>query len=282
MKDMTLSPEMKETVRKAQIDEETGAILYGYLGRKQKDEKNRKVFSQMSSDEKAHAAVWKGITGEDVVPKGSHILFLKILTVIFGFTFVVKMMQKDERVGRERYGMMCHELPQAARMLEDERSHENILYNMLDEERLHYVGAMVLGLNDALVELTGAIAGVTFALANSHDRNHNGNFRNPVHGGFQLSGGAGRGECRGTEVQCLYRGGVSGDRGPAGASLSLISSPYVCGCICGNDCDRHAYHTVFQLLHIRGKGRAIPQTVSGNGPDIFVSCCYFVYYWHTG
>ena len=36
MKDMTLSPEMKGTVRKAQIDEETGAILYGYLGRKQK------------------------------------------------------------------------------------------------------------------------------------------------------------------------------------------------------------------------------------------------------
>ena len=46
---------MKETVRNAQIDEETGAILYGYLGRKQKDEKNRKVFSQMSSDEKASA-----------------------------------------------------------------------------------------------------------------------------------------------------------------------------------------------------------------------------------
>jgi len=38
---------------------------------------------------------------------------------------------------------------------------------MLDEERLHYVGAMVLGLNDALVELTGALAGVTFALANT-------------------------------------------------------------------------------------------------------------------
>ena len=45
--------------------------------------------------------------------------------------------------------------------------HEKELYNMLDEERLHYIGAMVLGLNDALVELTGAIAGVTFALANT-------------------------------------------------------------------------------------------------------------------
>lgn len=167
MKDMTLSAEMVSTVRKAQIDEETGAIIYGYLGEKQKDEKNRKIFSQMASDEKAHATVWRGITGEQVTPRGCHIWLLKILTVILGFTFVVKMMQKDERVGQERYEEMKKELPQAAKMMEDERAHENVLYNMLDEERLHYVGAMVLGLNDALVELTGAIAGVTFALANT-------------------------------------------------------------------------------------------------------------------
>jgi VIT1/CCC1 family predicted Fe2+/Mn2+ transporter len=38
---------------------------------------------------------------------------------------------------------------------------------MLDEERLQYVGAIVLGLNDALVELTGTIAGLTFALTNT-------------------------------------------------------------------------------------------------------------------
>jgi VIT1/CCC1 family predicted Fe2+/Mn2+ transporter len=42
-----------------------------------------------------------------------------------------------------------------------------MLIGMLDEERLNYVGAMVLGLNDALVELTGAIAGFTFALADT-------------------------------------------------------------------------------------------------------------------
>ena len=38
---------------------------------------------------------------------------------------------------------------------------------MLDEERLHYVGSMVLGLNDALVELTGTLAGLTLALQNN-------------------------------------------------------------------------------------------------------------------
>ena len=38
---------------------------------------------------------------------------------------------------------------------------------MLDEERLQYVGSMVLGLNDALVELTGSLAGFTFAMQNT-------------------------------------------------------------------------------------------------------------------
>jgi VIT1/CCC1 family predicted Fe2+/Mn2+ transporter len=39
--------------------------------------------------------------------------------------------------------------------------------SMIDEERLHFVGSIVLGLNDALVELTGTIGGFTFALANN-------------------------------------------------------------------------------------------------------------------
>ncbi len=38
---------------------------------------------------------------------------------------------------------------------------------MLDEERLQFVGSMVLGMNDALVELTGTLAGLTFALQNN-------------------------------------------------------------------------------------------------------------------
>ena len=38
---------------------------------------------------------------------------------------------------------------------------------MLDEERLRYIGSVVLGLNDALIELTGALAGLTLALQNT-------------------------------------------------------------------------------------------------------------------
>jgi VIT1/CCC1 family predicted Fe2+/Mn2+ transporter len=111
--------------------------------------------------------VWKGISKQQSRPRGAYLFFMKLLTVVLGFTFVVKTMQKVEQINGDAYDKMKEQLPQAAAMLADERRHEQNLYGMLDEERLHYVGAMVLGLNDALVELTGAIAGVTFALANT-------------------------------------------------------------------------------------------------------------------
>ena len=41
---------------------------------------------------------------------------------------------------------------------------EEKLIEMIDEERLQYMGSVVLGLNDALVEFTGALAGFTLAL----------------------------------------------------------------------------------------------------------------------
>ena len=57
--------------------------------------------------------------------------------------------------------------PEIEQIVAQEKAHEEALVDMLDEERLNYTGAMVLGLNDALVELTGAIAGLTFVLMNT-------------------------------------------------------------------------------------------------------------------
>lgn len=162
-----ISSELMKLVKKAQIDEEQGAILYEFMAKKEKNEANKKILIQMSKDEQKHAKVWKNITKADLKPNLFSILLFKFLTVVMGITFVIKTMQKKENLAQNGYEKMMKELPEAAKMLEDERRHEKELYNMIDEERLNYVGAMVLGLNDALVELTGAIAGVTFALANT-------------------------------------------------------------------------------------------------------------------
>ena len=167
MSEKQISKELMKLVKKAQIDEEQGAILYAFMAKREKNEENKKLLEQMSKDEANHAAVWKKYTNKNLKPSKLSIIWFKILTVVMGFTFVVKTMQKKESLAQVGYEKMKEELPEAVKMLDDERRHEKELYNMLDEERLHYIGAMVLGLNDALVELTGAIAGVTFALANT-------------------------------------------------------------------------------------------------------------------
>ncbi len=167
MSEKQIGKELMKLVKKAQIDEEQGTILYEFMAKREKNEGNKKLLEQMSKDEAKHAAVWKSYTNKNLKPSKLSIFWFKILTVVMGFTFVVKTMQKKESLAQVGYEKMKQELPEAARILDDERRHEKELYNMLDEERLHYIGAMVLGLNDALVELTGAIAGVTFALANT-------------------------------------------------------------------------------------------------------------------
>lgn len=53
------------------------------------------------------------------------------------------------------------------RILDEEINHEKDLINLIDEERINFIGSIVLGINDALIELTGALAGLTFTLNNS-------------------------------------------------------------------------------------------------------------------
>ena len=55
-------------------------------------------------------------------------------------------------------------IPEAISIKKEEDIHEQKLIALLDEERLHYLGSMVLGLNDALVEFTGSLAGYSFAM----------------------------------------------------------------------------------------------------------------------
>lgn len=74
------------------------------------------------------------------------------------------MMEAGEEVAQEVYDDISKKIPKAKEILKDELEHEKLLVNMIDEEKLGYISSMVLGLSDALVELTGALAGLTFAL----------------------------------------------------------------------------------------------------------------------
>jgi VIT1/CCC1 family predicted Fe2+/Mn2+ transporter len=131
----------------------------------QKDGGNRGILERIAADESAHAQIISEILGEKGAPRGWMVARVVLNARIFGLTFALKLMEKGENNAGKVYQSVTGEYPQLARIAEDEERHEAELIGMLNDERLNNMGSIVLGLNDALVELTGALAGFTFALS---------------------------------------------------------------------------------------------------------------------
>jgi len=79
----------------------------------------------------------------------------------------MKIMEGGEEKAQETYNKISGEIREANEIFQDEIKHENLLIAMIDEKRLNYISSMVQGLNDALIELAGELAGFTFALQNT-------------------------------------------------------------------------------------------------------------------
>ncbi|HIW75986.1 VIT1/CCC1 transporter family protein [Gordonibacter sp.] len=162
-----LSPAVLAQIRAFQQNEVTEAEVYRRIAARTKDEGNRQTLLRISEEEAKHAAIWQRYTGEELRPQGGRVRRYALLALIFGFTFAVKLMEKGEAKAQISYEELAKEAPEALSIRDDEEAHEAALLDMLDEERLSYVGSMVLGMNDAMVEMTGTLAGLTLAMQNT-------------------------------------------------------------------------------------------------------------------
>ncbi len=163
---MQISEKLKRMILVHQKDEITENLIYKRLAKRQRDAHNAKILNKIADEEYHHYNIWYKITGVEVKPNRLKVFFYCFLSRIFGFTFAVKLMESGEQDAQESYRLLTDQFPEAETILQEENEHEQQLIGMLDEERLRYAGSMVLGLNDALVELTGALAGLTLALQN--------------------------------------------------------------------------------------------------------------------
>jgi VIT1/CCC1 family predicted Fe2+/Mn2+ transporter len=164
MKDIVLAEEIRKSILNSQKNEITEHIVYEKLSRSMKNPENKRILKHISSDELGHYNFWKKYTNEDVKPDKFKVWIYYVIAKIFGLTFGIKLMEKGEERAQVTYEKISRFVPSAKSVLEDEDEHEKQLINLIDEERLRYVGSIVLGLNDALVELTGVLAGLTFTL----------------------------------------------------------------------------------------------------------------------
>jgi len=160
----TLSEQDIRLITGFQRNEITEHFIYKNLAARIDGVKNQRIFAQIADDELRHYHIWKKFSGQDVEPNKLKIWFYSVISLLLGFTFAVKLMEGGEQEAQIAYEKVSALGDEVTAVVNDEEEHEQALLTLLDEERLQYTGSIVLGLNDALVELTGALAGLTFAL----------------------------------------------------------------------------------------------------------------------
>ena len=163
----TLSDAALTIIKRMQQNELTESVIYKKIASFAKGGENKKTLLRLAREEKAHYQIWKQYTGLEMKPEKGKVFWYTLLARVFGFTFAVKLMERGEEGAQEEYALLAEEVEESVAIRHQEEEHEQALLAMLDEERLQYVGSMVLGLNDALVELTGSLAGFAFALQNT-------------------------------------------------------------------------------------------------------------------
>ena len=160
----TISKETLKFLLELQQNEVTEHAVYLNLAKFVKKEDDKNVLISIGKEEYAHAKILEKYTQKKLKPQKFKVFKFFILSIIFGYTFVIKIMEGGEKNAEYIYSKIVAEVPDAKKIAFDEEEHENKLIAILDEDRLKYVGSMVLGLSDALVEISGTLAGLSFAL----------------------------------------------------------------------------------------------------------------------
>ena len=162
-----ISDKALKIIERMQQNELTESVIYEKIAGFAKGEDNKKTLLRLSSEERVHYEIWKKYTETEMKPQKFKIFKYTLIARVLGFTFAVKLMENGEEAAQSEYELLREEVEESIEIKAQEEEHENALLKMLDEESLQYVGSMVLGMNDALVELTGSLAGFTFAMQNT-------------------------------------------------------------------------------------------------------------------
>ncbi len=155
-------------IRRLQKNEITEYHIYSRLAGLAGDETNADILRRIAADERRHYENWRSVTGFDLGPARLRVAFFVVLARVLGLAFGLRLMERGEKLANQVYARLGDRFPEFRhRILMDEQRHEQELIGLLNDIRLSYAGSIVLGLNDALVEFTGTLAGLTLAIPNT-------------------------------------------------------------------------------------------------------------------
>ncbi len=151
----------------AQRNEITKHRTYRWLAARTREARNRDLLERAAEEELAHYRTLRRRTGIDVRPRPLQLVLWRLLARGLGLSFALRLMEGGSELTPALDGALDDDDAQLSQAVAEEERRADTVLSDLVEERLDYAGSIVLGLNDALVELTGALAGFTLALRDS-------------------------------------------------------------------------------------------------------------------
>ncbi|NJE42147.1 VIT1/CCC1 transporter family protein [Thermococcus sp. GR6] len=174
--------EMLKLAKEFYKDEYADSVLYAQLAKIEKDDEIRKEFLRLSNIESKHAKFWYDfiIQHGGEVPKPSikrpTIWSVKLLRKILGPGSVASLLEMGENSAIQKYFRYLttyadrftpEEMEQIKEVILDELEHEKFFYESKQRFHVENTRDLVLGMNDGLVEILGAVTGLSAVYPNN-------------------------------------------------------------------------------------------------------------------
>lgn len=146
-------------------------VVYRELARVETIPAFKKILEELVEHERSDFEFWRDISSKKEFHMSQLSLFgFRLMRMVLGLTFTAKFLEGREKEAQAAYREYLETVKDAElrvrveRIIEHEKYHEHALIDHIGETRVKFMSSIVLGLNDGLIELTGALTGFAFAL----------------------------------------------------------------------------------------------------------------------
>jgi VIT1/CCC1 family predicted Fe2+/Mn2+ transporter len=153
-------------------DEYKAYLIYSALADVEKDPELRRLLRDLAKHELEHYKFWLKLSSKkEFSVNPLEIFIVKLMRIVLGLTFVAKFLELKEKSAIAGYteflkGAESKVKSKAKSIIAEETGHEHSMRGLIKEERVAFISSIILGLNDAMIELTGALVGFSFMFAN--------------------------------------------------------------------------------------------------------------------
>ncbi len=144
--------------------------VYHALAETESNPEFRRILEDLATQEWNDYQSWLALSEKKTFSVSSfEIARAKLLRKILGITFIARYLKRREDKIILKMESLMKDAPEEfiehiKSSIDHERASEQELVDQIKEEKVEFISSVVLGLNDGLIELTGALTGFSFAL----------------------------------------------------------------------------------------------------------------------